>query len=146
MPIQLVIRLSTALYSQASLSLSVGLGLYVTKHGDACRDGDNPGTGAKGKVEWTNRAKQIVFRASHLFLFGGEAGGVEVRRAESGEVLQTLGLKDDAGDEASASRTARGRTRCLWGERVHDSETAELYALVENEADSRIVKIVEQQA
>ncbi len=61
----------------------------------------------KGKVEWTNRAKQIVFRASHLFLFGGEAGGVEVRRAESGEVLQTLGLKDDAGDEASASRTAR---------------------------------------
>jgi len=113
-----------------------GLGLYVTKHGDACRDGDDPETGGKGKVEWTSRAERVAFRANHLFLFGGETGGVEVRHAGTGGFVQTLGLNDESGAQA-----ASGRSRWLWGGCA--LEDGELYALVGEGLQNRIVRIVD---
>ncbi|KLO11807.1 hypothetical protein SCHPADRAFT_998589 [Schizopora paradoxa] len=113
----------------------LGLGLFVTKHGDASRGGDDPAEGAKGKVEWTHRVRQIALYASHLFLFGAAAGGVEVRSVASGEVVQTLGLEDEVGGASPAP------TKCLWGEGALGA--VELYALVENGGQRRIVKVVE---
>ncbi|KLO11808.1 hypothetical protein SCHPADRAFT_450429 [Schizopora paradoxa] len=112
-----------------------GLGLYVTRHGDASRGGDYPEAGAKGKVEWTHRVRQIALHASHLFLFGAAAGGVEVRSVALGEVVQTIRLEDEVG---GAKPTP---TRCLWGEGALGA--AELFALVEKGSQRLIVKVVE---
>lgn len=110
-----------------------GLGLYVTGNGDASRGGDYPETGAKATVDWTHRVRQVALYKSHLFLFGATAGGVEVRSAASGEVVQTL--EDESG------RANPTPTRCLWGEGAQGA--AELYALVEKGDQRLILKVIE---